>query len=222
MIDMVQNWPLPAQILGGLVLGLLVLLGFRWFAYWSGELRRTREVQDVARSMDFGSNPQDRVALIHTLEALNPEESSGKGVSPALKNLIHGRVGNVSVTVFDHEMEIDGATLPVRHTAVCLQDDAMDLPRFELHPRLPPTEIASNEELAATGYLLRTGKTPAEQARRRFDAVMEYLAEHPGWSLVGGGTVLVCFKAGRRASPRAWPELVKEAFAIHRVFRGSD
>jgi hypothetical protein len=156
-----------------------------------------------------------------------------RGHSHAMRNLMHGAVGETSVIVMDFRYTVGSGKHQHTHaqTVILLPTGGEHLPAFTLYPEnffhrigevfgFKDIDFAEHRAFSRRYRL----KGPNEVAiRRAFNPeVRAFFAANPGWSVeVAEGQFLV-YRGSKRCKPENSPQRVAEALTMHGLFSGGE
>jgi hypothetical protein len=165
-----------------------------------------------------------------TLEQLAHFQLFSQGTSRRIRNLMLGGANQLEVKLFDYEYAIgsgENVENPVQ-SVICFRAPNIQLPSFSLRPRTLLYKIATlfgyqhiefgDHPEFSRHYLLRGRDETAIRNHFHLEAV-EFFECHPGLSVEGKGSLLICYRAGKRVEPAAVRSFLDEGFKILALWR---
>jgi hypothetical protein len=210
-----------------LVIGLLAAAAVALiFVTRAAERRREEELRSVAPMLGFSLEVESRKLAESRLDsALLAFPLFRHSGSPRVRCVMRASrlAGEDAVFDFRYTVSTGKSSHTVEQTVAAFRRRGAGLPVFRLHPENlfdklgqafggQDIDFESNEEFSKR-YVL-TGEDPdAVRALFERQAVM-YFADHPGWSVEGGGEWLIVFRSSKREKPndlRTWLDEVRQA-----------
>lgn len=205
-------------------LSVLVVLSLFWAV--TRDRKRDAEMALAAEEMKFEYQRDGRLLLS---ERFTRFELFQTGRRKRINNVIQGHYDNIEVLLFDYRY-FKGSHRHFRvyrQTVGAFKIVGGELPEFSLRPEKVFHKlgtVAGYQDLDfahhprfSKSYLLRG---PDEDIIRALFSpeVLEFLANHPGWCVEGGGQWLTVYRRDRRANADKLGDFVKDSFEICALF----
>jgi hypothetical protein len=216
------TWIVIFMLFGGAILALAAYL----------ENKRKEQLQNAADRIHFSFASEAESQLLDTLGFFH---LFSQGYSRRIRNVMHGSVGDVAVTIFDYRYRTGGGKHSHTHyqTVVLFESERLQLPLFILRPehllhRIAGTfgyqdiDFEANPAFSDT-YLLQ-GRNE-DEIRALFDEqVRAFYTRHGNLCTEGGGQRLIYYQAHRRVSGEHIQDFLQEGLDVLALFveRGQD
>ena len=214
-------------IAAGLILGSLLLIAGIVVATNRAARRRREGMSKAARHLRLDFAERGSASLV---AELSQYQLFSQGHRKRIRNICSGRPAEISTRLFDYQYTVGGGqhSNTWRQTVAVFESPHLNLPPFYARPEHFFHRVAEKfgkqdidfeqDEEFSKKYLLR-GDDEAAIRRVFTNAVRSHLANLDKTTVEGRGHQLLFYRQGKRVSPDALDDFLKEAVHVFALFK---
>lgn len=215
-------------IIWGVFVGIpLTIALFGFYLSQRQEKRRTQHLHAIAQKLHCPFSPKKDSTFLYSMK---PFQLFSQRQSRKVWNVIHRRIDDVEVSMFDYRYTIENgnSSNTYQQTVLWVYSPSLALPAFIVRPADILHKIAGifgyqdfhfeTHPTFSSQYLLQ-GDNEAEMRRLFNSLLLTYYEHHPGLTTEGAGEQLIVYRPSRRVATKQMGDFWEQGVELFALFK---